>query len=71
MTRKIGGETEKKKHTGTIEGQATKGSGVFSALRQCTSIKIDMMGGTQYEDALARLQKVNQSAASDGRKDVY
>lgn len=70
-TRKIRGDTEKKKHTRAIEGQATKGSGVFSALGQCTSIKIDMMRGTQDEDALARLQKVNQSSLFDGRRDVY
>ena len=62
---------EKKKHTRAIERQATKGSGVFSALGQCTSVKINMMGGTQDEDALARLQNVSQSAPFEGRKDAY
>jgi len=43
-----------------VKGQGPEGGGVFGTLGQRTSIQIDVVGGAQDEDALARLQKVNK-----------
>src|SRR5258708_36047305 len=58
-TRKTRGGNKTKKHTWAIKGQGPEGCGVFGTLGQCTSIEIDVVGGAQDKDALARLRKEN------------